>query len=132
MTLPDHLAQPSLRCIHFVAATTEVPERELQAAEIACAVATVWTGTGERDILSAIGSAFQFPAYYGNNWDALEECLRDLATWLPRRGFVIWLNNSQTLLRTQYRTAATLVEVTLSAADWWAAQHVAFHMVFAD
>lgn len=37
----------------------------------------------DRDgVLGGIGRALSFPAHYGHNLDALEECLRDL-DWLP-------------------------------------------------
>jgi len=34
--------------------------------------------TRER-LLAAIGHALDFPEYYGQNWDALEECLNDMS-----------------------------------------------------
>lgn len=35
-------------------------------------------GDKER-LLAALGQALRFPDYYGDNWDALEECLADLS-----------------------------------------------------
>lgn len=32
-------------------------------------------------LLKAIGEGLKFPDYYGMNWDALEECLYDMAWW---------------------------------------------------
>lgn len=34
------------------------------------------------DILARIASALDFPGWFGHNWDALADCLTDLA-WLP-------------------------------------------------
>jgi hypothetical protein len=34
------------------------------------------------ELLDFLAKAFPLPAYFGHNWDALEECLLDL-TWLP-------------------------------------------------
>jgi len=33
-------------------------------------------------LLDALSVAFRFPNYFGKNWNALEECIRDLS-WLP-------------------------------------------------
>jgi hypothetical protein len=33
----------------------------------------------KQTFLAAIGRVFNFPEYYGENWDALEECLTDMS-----------------------------------------------------
>jgi len=35
------------------------------------------------DLLRELGFKLRFPDYFGVNWNALEECIRDLS-WLPR------------------------------------------------
>jgi len=48
-------------------------------------------GTRIRDtagLFDACADSLQFPAYFGNNWDALQDCLSDLS-WLPDRGRVL-------------------------------------------
>ena len=36
----------------------------------------------KRALLSVLAQELEFPAYFGFNWDALDDCLRDLH-WLP-------------------------------------------------
>jgi hypothetical protein len=43
------------------------------------------------DLLRALAAGLRFPAYFGHNWDALEECLRDL-TWLGPDARVVLLH----------------------------------------
>jgi hypothetical protein len=33
----------------------------------------------KRELFGVLKKALQFPAYFGNNWDALNDCLRDLS-----------------------------------------------------
>ena len=44
---------------------------------------------GKKELLDFLARAFPLPAYFGHNWDALEECLLDL-DWLtgPRVALV--------------------------------------------
>src|SRR5215468_2567117 len=41
--------------------------------------------------------ALLFPGYFGWNWDALSDCLRDL-NWLPADGYLIIVENASRLL----------------------------------
>ncbi len=38
--------------------------------------------------LAAAAAAMAFPAYFGHNWDAFEECVNDLS-WAPASGYVL-------------------------------------------
>lgn len=39
-------------------------------------------------LLSALAAQLQLPSYFGHNWDALSDCLRDLH-WVARRNVVL-------------------------------------------
>ena len=43
----------------------------------------------QQPLFRALRAGLQLPGYFGENWDALEECLRDL-WWLPE-GQRVWL-----------------------------------------
>jgi RNAse (barnase) inhibitor barstar len=43
---------------------------------------------GKEKLLSVLATKLRFPSYFGQNWDALEECLRDLS-WLSEQMRVV-------------------------------------------
>ena len=53
-----------------------MPDEESLVAEIPASIRS------KQKLLRVLAEQLQFPAYFGYNWDALEECLRDLS-WLP-------------------------------------------------
>ena len=54
----------------------------------ACVVRIPPGGLGKKQLLSLIARQLNLPSYFGHNWDALEECLRDLS-WLPPHASVV-------------------------------------------
>ncbi|MBW3570984.1 MAG: barstar family protein [Gemmatimonadetes bacterium] len=43
---------------------------------------------GKRELLEYMAERLDFPAYFGYNWDALSDCLKDLA-WVQERRVVL-------------------------------------------
>src|SRR5438445_11607692 len=48
-------------------------------------------------LFDEFAAALQFPCYFGENWDAFDECLTDLA-WLPGKAYVFLIVRSIHLL----------------------------------
>jgi hypothetical protein len=61
----------------------------------------------------------EFPDYFGQNWDALEECLADLE-WLPAKGYVWCFTNAESILPDDEEEFATFLEVMSDAGEAWA------------
>ncbi|MEX5637800.1 barstar family protein [Parafrankia sp. FMc2] len=84
---------------------------------------------------------FEFPEYYGRNWDALYECLTDLS-WSPAEAYIVDVAHSSRLLWRQRRSIDVLLDVLSSAGEAWALpasrgwpvdEHkVPFHVVLHD
>jgi RNAse (barnase) inhibitor barstar len=103
------------------------------------AIVRVIRGSKSRSAASLfdeIGAALQFPDYFGENWDALLECLIDLE-WLQGDAYLLVITDSHLLLDQEpVDQWSALLEVLENAAQDWA--HAAdsqgtprpFHIVF--
>ena len=78
---------------------------------------------GKERTLERIAAALEFPAWFGGNWDALEDCLGDLS-WLGARGYVIVFDGAP--------PDATLLDILRDTAEVWKARGVPFFAVFLD
>lgn len=84
-------------------------------------------GLGDKhSLLSALGRALDFPDYYGENWDALEECLGDLS-W--RQGPVCLVIEHADAIPPELR--GTLLDVFGQAAREWTRQGRVFSLFLA-
>jgi Barstar, RNAse (barnase) inhibitor len=84
-----------------------------------------------RAVLTAIGRVLRFPAYYGRNLDALEECLTDLS-WLPAGEVMLVWEGSDTLRRTDPKGHRELLELLGEVVEATATSRRTLRVVLAD
>ncbi len=72
-----------------------------------------------------IADALQFPDWFGENLDALADCLNDLS-WLPSKGYVLMLEHTGEWRTHEADTFAMVLEIFNEAAQRWAANRVPF------
>jgi hypothetical protein len=121
----DEIRSTSRQCVHFEDALP-VGLDAFEGIVVRC------DGTGvtdRRDLLRRVANALRFPDYFGENWDALDECLRDLE-WIPGSAYVLVVENAGRLWRESPKLAGALVESWLLASDEWASSNIPFHLIF--
>lgn len=74
----------------------------------------------KQKLLAVLADKLRFPNYFGWNWDALEECLRDLS-WLPP-GKAVEIVHQDLPFGTGGENRGTYLNVLRSAVDYWAAE----------
>ncbi len=79
---------------------------------------------GKEAMLERIARALEFPAWFGGNWDALEDCLGDLA-WTGAPGHVLLFEGAAAS-----DERGILIDVLRSAAAFRAEQKRPFFAVF--
>lgn len=75
-------------------------------------------------LLQALATAGHFPGYFGNNWDALAECLTDFS-WIEAPRIVIV--HEDLPLRADLVQCRIYLEILRDALDDWAASPAASH-----
>jgi hypothetical protein len=81
------------------------------------------------NLLSSIGKALLFPAYYGMNWDAFEECLNDL-TWLESKRNCLVLENADDLTKLPIKEMETFLLLIFDAIQSWLKDEGQLHIAF--
>ena len=77
------------------------------------------------DFLSSAAAALSFPDYFGNNWDAFEDCLTDMS-WQEARGYVLLLDDFGPFAEHSPDEFHTALEIFKDSAVFWADRQKAF------
>ncbi len=84
-----------------------------------CFVVEGWAINDKASLLAACAGACGFPAYFGHNWDALLDMLRDLS-WAPtERGYLLIWNASRCLAWCSPHDFDVALDVLREAVAFW-------------
>ncbi|MDB9513546.1 barstar family protein [Kamptonema animale CS-326] len=72
------------------------------------------------DLLKASAKAMSFPAYFGSNWDAFEDCITDL-DWVAAKGYILLYSQPENFARNNPSDWATAIDIFRSAVEYWQA-----------
>lgn len=87
------------------------------------------SGAAEKlTLLRAVAAALRFPDWFGENWDALEDCLTDLS-WRPAGGYLLLFEGHE---RLSSEMLESFIEILTAAAQYWAGRGTRFFAVFID
>lgn len=80
---------------------------------------------GKEGFLAAISQALTFPAWFGHNWDALEDCLTDLS-WQRAPGYLVTLSHADEFRAAEEQAFAMALRIFDAAADHWREEGIPF------
>jgi hypothetical protein len=87
--------------------------------------------TGKESFMKAAAKSFEFPAYFGANWDAFEDCLTDFS-WHEAGGFVLLIEGVEDFARAFPEIMETARDIFENAAGYWKDLATCFFVVLAD
>lgn len=83
------------------------------------------------EFLDRTARALGFPAWFGGNWDALFDCISDLA-WRPASGYVLVFEHAAALQHAQPEVFDTALAILSDAAVAWQERGVPFQVFVGD
>ena len=112
----------------YRASRADAIEDALRGSRLSLARIALQDATDKTTLLRHIAARLGFPAWIGENWDALEDCLTDLS-WREGEGNVLVFEGFQFLPGDE---VGVLIDVMVSAAEFWAGRGKPFFAVFVD
>ncbi len=86
--------------------------------------------TGKQELMRRLKASWQLPADFGDNWDALSDCARDLA-WLPGEGYLLLFDHADDLRDANEEDFDVLLDILDEAAEEWQEDEKPFFAFFA-
>ncbi|MFC4762709.1 barstar family protein [Dyella koreensis] len=84
----------------------------------------------KEELLRRLAASWQLPATFGQNWDALADCVRDFA-WLKAQGYLLLFDHANDLRSANEEDFDTLLDILDEAAEGWLDDDVPFFAFFA-
>ncbi len=72
--------------------------------------------------LRKTAEAMKFPAYFGGNWDAFDECITDL-TWCPAERYLLLYDHPDIFAQADPTQWQIAIDILRSAEEYWEAKN---------
>jgi RNAse (barnase) inhibitor barstar len=99
--------------------------RELARAAAAAGLMVIYVDIGhahdKEGFLADASRAMRFPDWFGGNWDAFADCLKDLS-WLQAKGWVVILEKSKHFCGGHGHEFKEAMDIMAEAAAYWRSQ----------
>jgi hypothetical protein len=117
----DSFFAPGASGVYLAPDDTRAVRAAAEAAALAWHELNLGRVGNKREFLAACAKGLRFPRTFGGNWDALAECLKDLAA-----DTAVSLRNCEAFADAAPDDYATALEVFQDAADFWRERGSAF------
>ena len=124
MKIPD-LAVVADAGVHDWAGPPEAVKSAAAAAKLKCCVVDLEGVGGKGPLMSALGKCLKLPEHFGENWDALADCLED-GEWLGNHGMAIVFKHATTYRKSYRVDWDTLTDILSEASEYWQERHKPF------
>ena len=74
--------------------------------------------TNKKQFLAVCAKQLKLPSYFGGNWDALADCVRDF-NWLASKGYVLHIAGREKFAQAAPEDYQTALDVLTEAAAFW-------------
>lgn len=109
--LLQRLADPAKSGVYRSTRSDEILDA-IHASELCLARIELAGASDKEKLIASVAAALRFPAWFGGNWDALEDCLCDLS-WLPAAGYVLLFEGAAAVPSAE---RGTLLEIQIGRA----------------
>lgn len=72
----------------------------------------------KNQFLDYVAKIFDFPDYFGRNWDALEDCLKDM-DWAKANGFLILYEHFEAFAENEPKQFDQALDIFKEVAEYW-------------
>ena len=124
MKMPD-LAVVADAGVRDWAGPPEAVKSAAAAAKLKCCVVDLEGVGGKGPLMSALGKSLKLPEHFGENWDALADCLED-GEWLGNHGMASVFKHAATYRKSYRVDWDTLSDILSEASEYWQERHKPF------
>ena len=123
MKIPD-LAVVADAGVHEWTGAPEAVKTAATAAKLKCCVVDLQGVGGKGPLLSMLEKGLKLPEHFGDNWDALADCLED-DDWLGH-GIAIVFKHAAAYKKAYRVDWETLTDILSEASEYWQERHKPF------